>query len=129
MQECCELKLPTILEHKIAKPQWKTLIKKAILKENEEDLKKKMLKLDNGEMVNGKCERKESIKTLSVGDAMHIFLKNSCMTRYVKMNYMSDFQNVKGLWQCDSCQRNIDIISVGGGITHPPPTKNHRKIL
>jgi hypothetical protein len=30
------------------------------------------------------------------------------MTRYVKMNYMSEFKYVKELWQCDSCQRNID---------------------
>ena len=27
------------------------------------------------------------------------------------MNYISDFQNVKDLWQCDSCQRNIDSMS------------------
>ena len=115
VQECHEmmqnLKIPNILEKKMTKSQWKIIVKKAILKENEEDLKKKMLKLDklkNGEMVKGKCERKEYIKALSVGDARHIFLKNSQMTRYVKMNYMSDFQNMKDLWQCDSCQRNID---------------------
>ena len=35
------LKLPNILEHKFTKPQWKTLVTKAILKENEGDLKKK----------------------------------------------------------------------------------------
>ena len=55
------------------------MIKKAILKENEEDLKKKMLKLDKlkkGEMMKGKCEWKEYIKTLSVGDARHILCKD-----------------------------------------------------
>ena len=59
-------------------------------------------------MVHGKCERKEYVKNLSVNDARNIFLKNACMTRYVKMNYMSKFKYVKEFLQCDSCQRNID---------------------
>ena len=58
--------------------------------------------------IKGKCERKDYVKNLSVNDARNIFLKNTCMTRYVKMNYMSEFKYVKELWQCDSCQRNID---------------------
>ena len=39
-----------------------------------------MLKLDklkNGEMVKGKCERKEYIKTLSVGDARHMKIRSN----------------------------------------------------
>jgi hypothetical protein len=115
VQECLEwiniLKLPNVLEERITKPQWKIIVKKAILKENEDDLRKKIMKMEklkNVDMVKGKCERKDYVKNLSVNDARNIFLKNTCMTRYVKMNYMSEFKYVKELWQCDSCQRNID---------------------
>ena len=115
VQECLEwlniLKLPNVLEQRITKTQWKNLVKKAILKKNEDDLRKKIMKMEklkNGDMVKEKCERKDYVKSLSVNDARNIFLKNTCMTRYVKMNYMSDFKYVKELWQCDSCQRNID---------------------
>ena len=115
VQECSDwiqiLKLPNLLEQKITKPQWKRIVKKAILTKNEEDLRRKMLKLEklkNGELVNEKCERKEYIKNLSVNDARHIFKKKTCMTRFVKMNYMSDVQNMKDVWQCDSCQTCID---------------------
>ena len=115
VQECLEwiniLKLPNVLEERITKTQWKNIAKKAILKENEDDLRKKIMKMEklkNGDMVKGKCERKDYVKNLSVNDARNIFLKNTCMTRYVKMNYMSEFKYVKELWQCDSCQRNID---------------------
>ena len=49
VQECSEwiekLKLPNIFKIKITKPQWKRIVRKAILKENEYDLKKKMSKL------------------------------------------------------------------------------------
>ena len=115
VQECLEwiniLKLPNVLEQRITKTQWKNLVKKAILKKNEDYLRKKIMKMEklkNGDMVKEKCERKDYVKSLSVNDARNIFLKNTCMTRYVKMNYMSDFKYVKELWQCDSCQRNID---------------------
>ena len=85
--------------------------KKGNTQKNEDDLRKKIMKMEklkNGDMVKEKCERKDYVKSLSVNDARNIFLKNTCMTRYVKMNYMSDFKYVKELWQCDSCQRNID---------------------
>ena len=85
--------------------------KKDNTQKNEDDLRKKIMKMEklkNGDMVKEKCERKDYVKSLSVNDARNIFLKNTCMTRYVKMNYMSDFKYVKELWQCDSCQRNID---------------------
>ena len=90
VQECLEwlkiLKLPNVLEQRITKTQWKNLVKKAILKENEDDLRKKIMKMEklkNGEIVKGKCERKDYVKNLSVNDARQIFLKNTCMTRYV----------------------------------------------
>ena len=115
VQECLEfldiLKLPNPIKSKFTKPQWKKMVHAAILAENEVDLRKKMMKyekLKNGDIVKEKCETKYYIKTLSVSDARQIFHKKTCMTRYVKMNYMHDFQYVKDLWQCDSCQRNID---------------------
>ena len=47
VQECLEwlkiLKLPNVLEQRITKTQWKNLVKKAILKKNEDDLRKKII--------------------------------------------------------------------------------------
>ena len=115
VQECKDymmtLNLPDPFVVKMSKTQWKNKVKKSIQKENEEDLRKKMMKLEklkNSELPKQKCETKEYIKTLSISDARHIFKKNTSMTRYVKLNYMHDIQYVKDLWQCDSCQRKID---------------------
>ena len=115
VEECREfinnLKLPNPMEVKITKTQWKNTVKRAILKKNEEDLRKKMMRLEklkNSELPNQKCEMKDYIKNLSVTNARHIFKKKTSMTRYVKFNYMNDVKNMKDLWQCDSCQTKID---------------------
>ena len=31
------------------------------------------------------------------------------MLQNVKMNYMSDFRNIQGLWRCSSCEVSIDM--------------------
>jgi hypothetical protein len=86
-------------------------VRKAILKQNEDDLRAKMKtssKLRSSEMIKEKCEIKPYIKNLSVIDARHIFKKRSSMTQFVKMNYMSEIRYMKDLWRCDSCQTSID---------------------
>ena len=105
------LKLPNVYEDKISKLQWKKMVKNAIVKENENDLKMKMMhleKLKNSDMIKENCEAKPYIRNLSVNDARTIFKKRASMTRYVKMNYMSELKYVRDLWLCDSCQTKID---------------------
>ena len=48
------------------------------------------------------------MKNLNVMDARIIFKKRSSMMQHVKFNYMNDARNMKSLWQCNSCQTNID---------------------
>ena len=105
------LKLPNLSENTFSKQQWKTMVKHAISKENEEDLRLKMMSMDklkNSDMIKEKCEVKEYVKTLSVTGARTIFKKRASMTRHVKMNYMSEAQYVKDIWMCDSCLTQID---------------------
>ena len=115
VKECdewmAELKLPSVYENKYSKCQWKRMVKSAIYKENEKDLKtkmKEMEKLKESDMIKEKCETKPYIKNLSVTDAINIFKKRASMTRLVKMNYMSELRYIKDLWMCDSCQTKID---------------------
>ena len=115
VRECSEwiscLKLPNIFQVEITKPQWKRLVKQAIKKENESDLRiqmKSYAKLKHSDMMKDKCEIKPYIKDLSVIDARQIFKKKSSMSRFVKMNYMNEARYVKDLWLCDSCQISTD---------------------
>ena len=67
--ECSEwitiLKLPNVIEGKFSKTQWENLVKKAIMKHNEDDLRNKMKsssKLRESEMIKESCEAKEYVK-------------------------------------------------------------------
>jgi hypothetical protein len=118
VQECTEwirnLNLPNLFKLKITKPRWKVLVKAAIKKENEDDLRTKMMRLEKlkrSELINENCEVKDYVRKLSAHDARTIFLKRTSMTRYVKMNYMHDVDYVKDMWRCDSCEVNIDSMS------------------
>ena len=104
VQECTEwirkLNLPNLLKLKITKPRWKVLVKAAIKKENEDDLRTKMMsleKLNRSELMKEKCEVKDYVRQLSAHDARTIFLKRTSMTRYVKMNYMHDIEYMKDM--------------------------------
>ena len=115
VQECKqwikEYDLPDVLEKKMSKNEWKQLVKKAVVKENEETLKKRMSnyeKLKNSELISEEFGLKDYVKKLDVHKARIIFKKRSSMTQYVKMNYMSDVSNIKTCWQCQSCSSSID---------------------
>ena len=104
VKECdewmAELKLPSVYENKYSKCQWKRMVKSAIYKENEKDLKtkmKEMEKLKESDMIKEKCETKPYITNLSVTDAINIFKKRVSMTRHVKRNYMSELRYIKDL--------------------------------
>ena len=67
-----ELNLPDIFQTKITKKQWKKMIKDKILKQNETELKSKMLnleKLKNSKLVTEKFGVKPYVKTLTVYEA------------------------------------------------------------
>ena len=68
------------------------------MKENESTLKTKMLKyekLKNSDMIQEEFGIKPYLQNLTVHSARTIFKKRSSMTRYVKMNYMSDARNIR----------------------------------
>ena len=115
VQECEilmeKLHLPNVFEEIMSKQQWKNVVKKAIMKENELDLRSKMFKyekLKKSELVSEDFGIKPYIKHLSVHDARAIYKKRTSMMQYVKMNYMNDMKYVKTLWLCNSCQTSID---------------------
>ena len=115
VQECEilmeKLHLPNVFEEIMSKQQWKNEVKKAIMKENELDLRSKMFKyekLKKSELVSEDFGIKPYIKHLSVHDARAIYKKRTSMMQYVKMNYMNDMKYVKTLWLCNSCQTSID---------------------
>ena len=106
-----EYKLPDIFIEKISQPIWKRKVKEAIQKENEDDLRRKMLKYDklkNSELINETFETKPYLRKLSVQKARIIFKKRVSMMQHVKMNYMSDLNYVKTMWLCDSCGTCMD---------------------
>ena len=108
------LKLPNILQESISQIQWKSLVKKAIIKANEDDLRIKMIsssKLRTSDMIQEECITKPYVKNLTVTNARHVFKKRTSMTQYVKMNYMNETRYMKDLWKCDSCQTSIDSMS------------------
>jgi hypothetical protein len=115
VQECQEwieeLNLPDIFQNKITKNQWKKMIKDKILKQNEAELRIKMMsleKLKNSKLVTEKFGVRPYVKTLSVYEARSIFKERTSMMQHVKMNYMSDVKNMTSLWLCDSCQASVD---------------------
>ena len=65
-------------------------------------------KLKKSELMHEEFGTKQQLDNLTVCNARTIFKKRTSMTRYVKMNYMSDIRNIKSVWQCDSCQSSID---------------------
>ena len=115
VEECSDwikiLKLPDLYTGNLSKTQWKTQVRKAILRHNEDDLRAKMKtssKLRSSKMIKEKCDVKPYVKNMSVNNARHIFKKRTSMTQYVKMNFMGEIKYMKDLWRCDSCQTKID---------------------
>ena len=115
VSECTEwiqtYDLPNIMQEKITKPQWKSKVKAAILKANENDLRSKMMKyekLKSSDLVEESVGTKPYLKNLSVHQARIIFKKRVSMMQHVKMNYMSDMNYMKSMWLYESCQTCID---------------------
>ena len=99
------LGLPNCFLIYIPQKKWKPLVKKAILKANEteirEDLKKyKKVKIKEEE----KFETKEYLSSLPLIHARTLFKHKYSMSEYVKMNFKGDKSFSKALWKCDKCK-------------------------
>ena len=71
-----ELELPNLFEHTIPPTMWKNMVKKAVIRANEDEVKKVLVsykKPKNKNIVNEKYGLKPYMKTLSVYEARTIF--------------------------------------------------------
>ena len=83
--------------------KWKELVKKAIIDQNEIDLKseiEKSKKLKNGVLINESFGLQNYIKELSLHEARIMFKHRCYMTQFVKMNYKNEKKYSKQLWKC-----------------------------
>ena len=84
------------------------------MQQNEKELKQKIMgleKLKSSDLVTEGFGVRPYMKNLTVYQARNIFKNRSSMMKDVKMNYMSDVNNVKkvaSMWLCNSCQTIID---------------------
>ena len=102
-QYLVDLELPNIFEEMVKKNAWKKMVKKAILRENEKELKEDMLtfrKLKQSDLTNEKFGMRNYIRELNVKEARTIFKHRCKMTRYVKMIYKNDSRYSTFLWKC-----------------------------
>ena len=105
-QFIADLALPNCFEQKIPKNRWKILVKKAIAKANEEDIrqaaqssKKMRISMNDDE----KFECKEYLSSLPICHARILFQHKYSMTENVKMNYKGDPSFARTLWKCQKC--------------------------
>ena len=102
-----ELNLPSCFENNFPKSRWKSLVKKAIEKANEDEIResiKPYKKMKNAKVDEEKFERKEYLTSLSLCKARTMFKHKYSMTEHVKMNFKNDKTFADNLWQCVECQ-------------------------
>ena len=109
-QECKEqiekLNLPSIFKVNIPKLTWNKIVKKAIEKANENEIRETMMtykKLKNRKIVSDRYGMKEYAKTLYLHEARLIFKHRTSMTQYVKLNYKGNKRYEAEGWKCDDC--------------------------
>ena len=104
-----DFKLPDISKVKITPNRWKTLVKKAVTKANEDELKASVSGLKKLQGIkDDKCQLKPYFSNLSLYDARVIFSHRTMMMKEVKANYKSDTNNTRSLWKCESCKTCVD---------------------
>ena len=102
-----QLSLPNCFNTRIPKTKWKTLVKKAIARANENEIRLATLsykKMKNRILENEKFECKECLSNLSLSQARTMFKHKYSMTENVKMNYKGDQSYAKSLWKCNQCK-------------------------
>ena len=101
-----ELNLPSCLEVTFTKAKWKNIVKKAIHKANEEEIRhsiepyKKMKHLN---IVDEEFECKQYLSTLPLEKARTLFKHKYRMTENIKMNFKNDNGYENSLWKCSYC--------------------------
>ena len=105
-QFIADLALPNCFEQKIPQIGWKSLVKKAIAKANEEDIRnsaESYKKMKNRRKDEEKFECKEYLSGLPLCHARILFQHKYSMTENVKMNYKGDQSFARTLWKCQKC--------------------------
>ena len=101
-----ELGLPNCLTNRIQKNSWKHLVKQAVNKANEKELRMKMesyKKVDKEVLQDEKFGLKPYITNLSLDKARTLFKHKYAMTEHVKMNYKGNPSYARTLWKCNHC--------------------------
>ena len=110
--------LPDILDsaNLITKPRWAILVKEAIRKKYEDELRNEMTsghsgkgysKLKASKLIDEKFGLKDYFKQMSLVDARTHFRLRCSITNTVKMNQKSNPEYARKLWLCDDCG-NVD---------------------
>ena len=105
-QLIAELALPNCFEQRIPQNKWKSLVKKAIDKANEEEIRqaaKSSKKMKNRMKEGERFECKEYLSDLPLCHARIFFQHKYSMTEKVKMNYKGDPSFARTLWKCQKC--------------------------
>ena len=108
VQECKSLIVKYNLPpaHLFSKGQWRTMVKRATRKMNEEEILNKMKKykkLDYEKYAKESFEVKHYLKVLNIPDSRMKFAIRSKMTQTVQMNYKSEKKYIINRWRCMSC--------------------------
>jgi hypothetical protein len=101
-----QLSIPNCFEQKIPQNTWKSLVKKAISKANEQEIRgstEGYKKMKDRVQDDEKFECKEYLTNLPLCQARILFQHKYSMTENVKMNYKGDQNYAKSLWKCQKC--------------------------
>ena len=100
------LKLPNCFEEKMSKSKWKNLVKRAVSRANEEEIRSSIepyKKIVSSIIETENFECKNYLSTLTLSKARTLFKHKYQMTENVKMNCKNDQAFANSLWQCGEC--------------------------
>ena len=98
--------LPNCFEEKISKSKWKNLVKGAVSRANEEEIRSSIepyKKIVSSIIETENFECKNYLSTLTLSKARTLFKHKYQMTENVKMNCKNDQTIANSLWQCGEC--------------------------
>ena len=101
-----QLNLPNCFTSRIPQNEWKTLVKKAVMKENENEIRhsstsyKKMM---NKVFDDEKFGCKDYLLNMPISQARIYFQHKYSMMENVKMNFKGNPAYANSLWKCDKC--------------------------
>ena len=111
VQECKKeikkLGLPNIFDNNYSAKQWKSTVKKAVSKANENEIRTKLStyrKFRYSDMIGEKFGMKPYLRNLNLQDIRIKFRYRTKMLKHVKMNFSSDPIYVKACWRCECGQ-------------------------